>query len=188
MGVRPLSRRAVFLDRDGVLNRVVLREGVPRPPASVGEVEILPGVPEALGLLAAHGLRRIVVTNQPDVARGAQTRGAVEAINRHLAALLPLDGVFTCFHDGKDDCDCRKPAPGLLYDAAAAHGIELRESYLVGDRWSDVEAGRAAGCATFLINLPYSQRARCRPDYEAGDLLHAAREIVRLVRAAEGVP
>jgi transaldolase len=181
-----MTRRAVFLDRDGVLNRTVVRDGVPRPPATVGEVEILPGVPEALARLAGHGWLLIVVTNQPDVARGTQTRATVERINRHLMEALPLHAVFTCYHDTGDGCECRKPRPGLVHRAAAEYGIDPRASVMIGDRWSDVAAGQAAGCATFLIRATYSERERCDPDHEVPDLPEAARAILRLTGTAEG--
>jgi len=178
-------RRAVFLDRDGVLNRVRLESGTPRPPAGVAELELLPGVPEALSLLAEHELVLLVATNQPDVARGRLRRDAVEDIHTWLKAALPLHDVLACYHDDADGCDCRKPLPGLLLRAAAAYGIDLPRSFLVGDRWKDVAAGQAAGCTTLLLDLPYSQRGRCRPDYQVADLLHAARIIVSLLRAPE---
>src|SRR4051812_30433549 len=104
-------RPAVFLDRDGVINRTTVRDGVPHPPNSVEEVELLPGVADALGRLAAAGLPLIVVTNQPDVARGAQTREEVERINHFLASRLPLTAVYVCYHDNADRCECRKPKP-----------------------------------------------------------------------------
>jgi D-glycero-D-manno-heptose 1,7-bisphosphate phosphatase len=176
-------QRAVFLDRDGVLNRVSIRDGIPRPPADVAAVEILPGVPEALALLAAHRLLLIGVTNQPDVARGTQTQDAVEEINRHLLSRLPLQDLLTCYHDDPDGCACRKPRPGLLIRAADERGIDLRRSFMVGDRWSDVAAGAAAGCSTFLIEAPYNDRRRCRPDYVVADLLEAARRIAALIEA-----
>jgi D-glycero-D-manno-heptose 1,7-bisphosphate phosphatase len=176
--------RAVFLDRDGVLNRTEVQGGAPRPPATLAELTLLPGVPEALTLLASHGLRLVVVTNQPDVARGAARTEDVEAIHAHLLATLPLDAVFACYHDDRDACDCRKPRPGMLLAAAAAHAIELDRSFLVGDRWRDIEAGRAAGCETFLLAQPYSEPERCSPDHTATDLLSAAREIARTIAGA----
>jgi D-glycero-D-manno-heptose 1,7-bisphosphate phosphatase len=171
-----VSRRAVFLDRDGVLNAVVLEDGVPRSPVSVAALEILPGVADALRLLGAHGFLRIVVTNQPDVARGRTTRETVEAIHRHLLATLPLDAVRVCYHDDADACACRKPHPGLLLDAAGTYGVDLAGSFLVGDRWRDIEAGQAAGCTTVLIRRPWS--GPCRPAHEAPDLGGAAELIV----------
>lgn len=173
-------RRAVFLDRDGVLNRTYVRDGVPHPPHAPDELEVMPGVPEALALLAARGFALIVVTNQPDVARGTQTRPMIAAINERLRAALPLDDVVVCYHDTPDGCECRKPRPGMLTAAAAAHGLDLAGSFMVGDRWSDVAAGDAAGCTTILIETPYSGRERCAPDYVAADLAEAARLIAGL--------
>jgi transaldolase len=167
-------RPAVFLDRDGVLNRTAVRDGTPYPPASLDEVEVLPGVEDALRKLRDRGLPLIVVTNQPDVARGTQTRATVEQINDALARRLGVTAVYTCYHDTADDCECRKPKPGMLTRAAAEHGIDLRRSFMVGDRWGDVAAGAAAGCTTLLIDLPYSQCHRCTPDYKVANLAAAA--------------
>lgn len=178
MGVDALTR-AVFLDRDGVLNRTYVRDGVSHPPSSVAELEVLPGVREALDRLAARGLLLVGVSNQPDVARGKQTRAGLDAINRALLERLPLAEIRCCTHDGPDGCECRKPRAGLLRDAAAAHGIELDGSFMVGDRWSDVEAGRAAGCVTLLIDPAGDQRERCRPDELVSDLADAALRIER---------
>jgi D-glycero-D-manno-heptose 1,7-bisphosphate phosphatase len=179
-------RLAVFLDRDGVLNRTMVRAGVPHPPASAAEVDVLEGVPEALALLVRHGLLLIGATNQPDVARGAQTRAAVERINQRLLEQLPLAAIYTCYHDTADGCDCRKPRPGLLLRAGAAYQIDLGRSFMVGDRWSDVVAGQAAGCRTFLLDVPYNQRQRCAPDFIAANLLDAAQRIVRLLDSRRG--
>jgi D-glycero-D-manno-heptose 1,7-bisphosphate phosphatase len=185
VGVDAGLRRAVFLDRDGVLNRVRLEQGLPRPPRGREELELLPGVPEALALLASRGLLLLVVTNQPDVARGSLERSAVEGVHAQLRAALPLDDVLACYHDDADACECRKPRPGLLLRAAARYGLDLRRSFMVGDRWKDVAAGHAAGCTTFLLDLPYSEAARCRPDHRAADLPQAARAIVDLLGARE---
>ncbi len=151
--------RAVFLDRDGVLNRCVVRDGKPYPPASVSEVQILPGVGEALLKLRKAGFMTIVATNQPDVARGTQTREVVEQINTFLMAELELDETMVCYHDDKDACRCRKPLPGLLVAAAEEHGVDLSASFMVGDRWRDIDAGNSAGCRTILIECGYAERA-----------------------------
>lgn len=171
-------RPAVFLDRDGVLNRCYERNGVTHPPDSVDELEILPGVREAAQRLAAAGFPLIVVTNQPDVARGRQARAAVEAINDRLRAELPLTDVFACYHDSGDGCACRKPKPGMLLAAAARHGLDLGRSILVGDRWSDVAAARAAGCRGVLVLTPLSGRERCEPDCCVRDLTEATEWIL----------
>jgi len=150
-------RRAVFLDRDGVINLTLVRKGRPYPPSGLEEIEILPGVLEALRRLRAAGFRLVVVTNQPDVARGRQTRKAVEAINAALKARLPLDEFRVCYHDDADGCLCRKPAPGMLLDAAKDADLDLSKSFIVGDRWRDIEAGRRAGCTTVLIDYHYAE-------------------------------
>jgi D-glycero-D-manno-heptose 1,7-bisphosphate phosphatase len=177
----PTGRPAVFLDRDGVLNRTFVREGTSYPPMTLDEVDVLPGVADALKRLSDEHLPLIVVTNQPDVARGTQSREMVEKINEHLAHALPqLTEFYVCYHDKKDDCQCRKPGPGMLLQAAQEHGIDLSRSFLVGDRWSDVAAGATAGCRTFLLDVPYNQAERCTPDYVVADLSQAADRILML--------
>jgi D-glycero-D-manno-heptose 1,7-bisphosphate phosphatase len=170
--------RVVFLDRDGVINRAVTREGRPFPPASVEQIEILPDVSEALALLKRSGMRLAVVTNQPDVARGTQTRENVEAINAFLAARLPLDRFEVCFHDDTGNCDCRKPKPGLIRSAAQALGSDPTQGFVVGDRWRDIEAGRAAGCRTVWIDRGYDEKSPAQYDYRAESLLDAAQWII----------
>jgi D-glycero-D-manno-heptose 1,7-bisphosphate phosphatase len=180
-------RRAVFLDRDGVLNRAVVRQGRPYPPASAAELDIVPGVRECLLALKRLGFLLIVVTNQPDVARGTQTLERVEEINAALRAALPLDDVLACFHDDADGCACRKPRPGLLLEAARRHGIDLAGSFMVGDRWRDVEAGAAAGCRTVWIECGYSERAPgVGPDCRVGLLEEAVGWIAAGTEAGAG--
>lgn len=174
MGVGRGLRRAVFLDRDGVINRAVVRDGVPYPPGAAEDVEVLPGVPDALRRLDEAGFVLVVVTNQPDVARGTQTRVQVEAIHARLAGALPIDAFCCCYHDDADACDCRKPKPGLLIAAAAAHHIDLNASVMVGDRWRDVEAGRRAGCRTVFIDCAYAERRPERADAVVRSLAAAA--------------
>ncbi len=175
--------RAVFLDRDGVINRPLVRNGRPYPPRNVEELEILPGVVEAVERLRAAGFLALVVTNQPDVARGTTSRESVEAIHRALAARVPLDGVFACFHDDADQCACRKPAPGLLVEAAARFGVDLAASYMVGDRWRDVEAGRRAGCRVLWIDWGYDEQ---RPEVAPEDTVCSLAEAAERILAAEG--
>jgi D-glycero-D-manno-heptose 1,7-bisphosphate phosphatase len=181
----PCHPPAVFLDRDGVINRVFVRAGVTHPPAHPGEFELLPGVTEAAARLRQAGFILVVVTNQPDAARGTQTRAGVEALNDRVRAALPVQDVLTCFHDTADGCTCRKPKPGLLLEAARRWGLDLRRSFLVGDRWSDVAAAQAAGCWAVLVETPYSGRERCRPDRCVADLAAAADWIIRLTRGEE---
>jgi len=175
MGVGALTmRRAVFLDRDGVLNRAVVRHGRPRPPSSVEDVELYEGTREACTVLRSAGFVLIVVSNQPDVARGTQRRDTVETINAYLQTALPLDDIRVCYHDDQDACGCRKPAPGLLLEAAGTWQIALDRSFMVGDRWRDIEAGRRAGCLTVFIDQGYAEPQPCQPDFRARSLAEAA--------------
>lgn len=174
-----MSRRAVFLDRDGVLNRAVVRDGKPYPPASLEELEILPGVAQALKELRAAGFLNIVVTNQPDVATGKQRREVVEAINARLSEELTLDAIKVCYHADADNCACRKPKPGMLLEAARELAVNLKESYLVGDRWRDVAAGNSAGCRVFFIDHGYKDKRPEKPYVSVQSLLDAVAFIRR---------
>jgi D-glycero-D-manno-heptose 1,7-bisphosphate phosphatase len=175
-------RRAVFLDRDGVLNRAFSREGRPVPPASVDDFEILPGVPAALRALSRAGLLLIVVTNQPDVARGTQNRQVVEAMHSLLRSKLPIDDIRVCWDS---DSSWYKPKPGMLLAAARDWGIDLPSSYMVGDRWRDVGAGHAAGCYTILIGDGYNEPIRPPPDARCVDLQESAKLILSTFRSSE---
>ena len=171
--------RAVFVDRDGVINRVIVRDGKPYSPQGLADFELLPGALEAVRSLHNAGFRVIVATNQPDVGAGRQTRAGVEAIHAHLREALPVDDIKVCYHTDSDGCDCRKPKPGMLLDAAEQWGIDLASSVMVGDRWRDVEAGKAAGCRTILIESTYDERRAEGFDAAVTSLLEASRLILR---------
>jgi D-glycero-D-manno-heptose 1,7-bisphosphate phosphatase len=171
-------RRAVFLDRDGVINRAVVRDGKPYPPDALAALQILPGVPEALQQLREAGFLNVVVTNQPDVATGKQKREVVEQMHRHLAARLAFDAVKVCYHTDADACACRKPRPGMLLEAAGELDIKLTDSFMVGDRWRDVAAGQAGGCRQcYFIDGGYAERGPDQP-YVAVKSLPEAVELI----------
>ena len=166
--------RAVFLDRDGVINRPVVRGGRPYPPATVAEFEILPGVPEACAQLKAAGFLLIVATNQPDVGRGTQRREVVEAMHAAMCAALPIDRVEVCYDPGQGEpSEFRKPAPGMLLRAARELRIDLAASFMVGDRWRDIDCGATAGCTTLFIEYSYDEPLRAQPDFRVASLLAA---------------
>ena len=170
-----MTRRAVFLDRDGVLNRAIVRNGKPYPPRNLAEVDILDGVSEAVASLQRAGFLTVVVTNQPDVARGTTPRDLVDTINNRMKAELGLDAVLTCFHDNAENCDCRKPKAGLLLQARDAYGLDLASSFMIGDRWRDIEAGINAGCRTAFIDYHYDEpRPPRHADFVCGSLKEAA--------------
>jgi len=169
-----LTNKAVFLDRDGVLNEAVIRDGKPYAPAALAELQLVPHAAEALARLKGAGYLLIVVTNQPDVGRGTQSREVVEAMNTVVGAALPIDEFRVCYHDDRDQCVCRKPKPGLVLDAAEAHGIDLRQSFLIGDRWRDIDCGYAAGVRTVWIDRGYQEHGPAKPaDFRCGSLTEA---------------
>jgi D-glycero-D-manno-heptose 1,7-bisphosphate phosphatase len=175
-------RRAVFIDRDGVINRAILREGKPYPPASLSELRLLPGVRDACRKLREAGFALILITNQPDIARGAVSAAAVGEIHSRLQRFLQLDDVRVCPHDDADRCDCRKPKPGLLLDAARTWNIDLGKSFMIGDRWRDVEAGHRAGCQTIYVDYGYRERRPDGPFLRVHSLAEAAHWILRTVQ------
>jgi D-glycero-D-manno-heptose 1,7-bisphosphate phosphatase len=162
-------RRAVFVDRDGVLNAAVVENGRPHPPASAADLKFLPGVRERVAELKELDFLVVCVTNQPDVARGTVARPAVEEINARVHAQMGLDDLLVCYHDNGDGCTCRKPRPGLLLEAATKLGIDLGRSYMIGDRWKDIACGAAAGCTTVFVDYGYAE------PYEGPEPAHASR-------------
>ena len=174
----------MFFDRDGVLNRAMVREGKPYPPSTVAELEIVEGAAEGLQRLKALGFLLLVATNQPDVSRGTQSREAVDEFHALMRRTLPVDEFLVCAHDDRDGCQCRKPKPGLLVDAQARYGIDMGRSYMVGDRWRDIDAGQAAGCRTVWLDMGYRERGPSQaPDATVGTLGEAVEWIIR---SAEG--
>lgn len=172
--------RIVFLDRDGVINRAIERDGKPYPPRILEDFQILPGVPEACAKLKAAGFLLVVATNQPDVGRGTLEQSAVEKIHAWMVTQLPIDRVEVCYHpgQGQSNCECRKPRPGMLLHAARELQADLAQSWMVGDRWRDVDAGYAAGCRTIFIDYGYAEELKQQPNFRAKNLLEAAEIIL----------
>jgi len=183
MGKHQVARRAVFLDRDGVLNRVVVRNGKPHPPSSPKDFELYDDVIDECARLKAANFLLVVITNQPDVGRGVQSREAVEAMHLKLQSALPsLDRIEICYHGGEhygQPCDCRKPRPGLILRAAAKLNIDLKESYVIGDRWRDIDCARAAGCRAIFIDRGYKEKLRHAPDVTVANFKEAVNAVLR---------
>ena len=171
--------RAVFLDRDGVLTRSTTRDGRPFAPTSLKEFKLLPGVSEDVARLRAAGFCLVVVTNQPDVGAGKLRREVVEQMHARLREWLPLDEVKVCYHTDADGCACRKPKPGMLLDAARERGIDLTRSFMVGDRWRDVSAGKLAGCRTIFVDYGYAEALQDQPDFVVTSFADAASIILQ---------
>ena len=149
--------RAVFLDRDGVINRALVRDGRPYAPTTLEDFVILEGAPQAVKRLKAAGFLVVVATNQPDLATGQQSRELLDQMHAIMRQAMDLDAIYVCPHDDKANCTCRKPKPGMLLTAAERFDIDLQKSWMVGDRWRDVEAGRAAGCRTIFVDRGYRE-------------------------------
>ncbi len=169
-----MSIAAVFLDRDGVINVNEVRGGKPYAPTRLEDFKLLPGVEEAVRRLKAAGFLIVVATNQPDVTNGITPLATLESMHDLMRKKLPIDDIKICYHTDADACDCRKPKPGMLLSAARDHDIDLAASYMVGDRWRDVAAGRSAGCATVLVEYDYDEPEADSPDAIVASLSEAA--------------
>ncbi|TAN58341.1 MAG: HAD family hydrolase [Rhodospirillales bacterium] len=181
-------RRFVLIDRDGTLN--VERDYLSDPAG----LELIPGAAEGLRLLRQLGFGLAVITNQSGIARGYFTPKDLDSIHARLAELLKyeeitLDGVYICPHGPDDDCDCRKPLPGLALQAAAELGFDPSQAFVIGDKAVDVDLGRAVGAKTILVRTGYGKgyEGKCQPDHVADDLLAAARWIALQVKGGDGI-
>jgi D-glycero-D-manno-heptose 1,7-bisphosphate phosphatase len=169
---------AVFLDRDGVVNRNVIRDGKLCAPRTLAQFRLLPGVTAASHALMDAGYPIVIVTNQPDIGNNFITPSIVEAMHERLCATLAPAAIEICPHSQGAGCDCRKPKPGMLTRAAARLGIALEKSFMIGDRWSDVAAGHAVGCRTFLVRRGPIGDLPVMPDAIVGSMPAAARLIL----------
>jgi D-glycero-D-manno-heptose 1,7-bisphosphate phosphatase len=183
---RTALKRAVFLDRDGVLNKGFIRNGKSYPPRCLEEFQILEGVSDGCLRLKKAGFLLIVVTNQPDVGRGSQSLSVVEEMHQLIRQSLPIDLIEVCFDE--TDTENFKPAPGMLFKAASRLSVDLYRSFMVGDRWRDIECGVAAGCTTVLVEYPYAEALRNEPDFRVASLLEAANLIVSLTENQHEFP
>ena len=168
--------RGIFFDRDGVINKVILKGGKPFSPRKFSEFEILPEVEETLNILKKKGFINIIVTNQPDVARKLIEVEELNKMHAMLKLLLTIDEIMVCPHDDIDKCNCRKPKPGMLYDAARKYNINLKESYIVGDTWKDIEAGKKANCKTIIIDMPYNKGVKS--DYRVKNI----KDVLKIIK------
>lgn len=175
---RTTCKKGVFLDRDGVINRSAVHNGKPYAPRLLSEFRLLPGVTEAVSRLKKAGFIVIVVTNQPDVGHGLIDRDTIEAMHNKLKTSVPVDDILMCPHRQDAGCDCRKPKPGLILDAMRRWSIAPAGSYMVGDRWNDVVAGKAAGLYTIFLDRGYSEDLTTPPDLTVRSLREAAHSIL----------
>ena len=173
-------KKAIFLDRDGVINKAIVKNGLPTPPNLLDELKILPGVKESILKLKKLNFVCIIVTNQPDVSRGKINKNTVIKINNFLKKKIKLDDIFVCYHDDKDNCNCRKPKPGLLLQAGKKWNVDFKKSFMIGDRWRDIQSGEKAGCKTIYLDYNYRDKKPKNPDFVTDTLLNAVFFIEKL--------
>lgn len=178
-------RRAVFLDRDGVINRSDVVDGKPYAPRHLENFDFLPGVLEAVGAIQRAGFPVIVVTNQPDIGNGLVDKAVIDQMNETVVETLGVDALYMCAHRQDEECRCRKPKPGMLEAAASDLALQLEGSYMVGDRSSDILAGQAAGCYAIHIDYGYAEKMKGKPDHTVGGLSEAVSHILMRERGAK---
>jgi D-glycero-D-manno-heptose 1,7-bisphosphate phosphatase len=167
-----------FIDRDGVLNRCQILNGVSKPPKDLDSLQLLDGVEQAIRILKGTGIVPVVITNQPDVERGTQTREAVDQINRKIGVLTGITNFYVCYHDDVSNCECRKPRIGMIKKASADLGIDIKRSFLIGDRWKDIATGQRAGVReSFFIDYAYSEKKPSQPYTLVKSLLEASMRV-----------
>ena len=166
-------RKAIFLDRDGVINKIFIKNGLPSSPDTFDQLEILTGVKESILRLKKLNFLCLVATNQPDVSRGKIDKKIVIEMNNFLKKEIELDDIFVCFHDDKHNCNCRKPKPGLLVQASKKWNVEINKSFMIGDRWRDIQAGINIGCKTIFIDNDYKETKQIKASYNCANLADA---------------
>lgn len=176
--VTPHGKKAVFLDRDGVIVVPNFRDGRSFAPRRIEDFEFYPDARDSLNLLKAAGYVLVVVSNQPDVGAGMISDTVMAEMNRRLLDSFPIDAIKICTHTRDAMCLCRKPAPGLLIEAGRELALSLSDSFMVGDRSSDVEAGQAAGCRTVFIDLDYNEPKPSSPTFTVRSISEAAKVVL----------
>ena len=174
------NRKAIFLDRDGTLNKAYIKNGLPISPSSLNKFKIIKGVKKSINRLKKLNFLCILITNQPDVFRGKISKKTVVKMNSYIKKKIKLDDMFVCYHDNEHNCSCRKPKPGLLVKASKKWKIDLNKSFMIGDRWKDILAGKKVGCKTIFINNNYKNDKKVKADFTFKSLLKAVNKIEKL--------
>ena len=156
--------KAIFIDRDGVINHLVSRDGGMYSPRLVTDFQIFPSVPDAIKQIREAGYLVVVVTNQPDISRGLLKPNVLDEMHQLLRAVCQVDAIYVCPHDNSDNCLCRKPLPGMLLQATTDLSIDLNNSWMIGDRATDMQAGNAVGLSNIFIASGQEQRSELIPE------------------------
>jgi len=171
--------KAVFLDRDGVVNKSQVINGLPVAPKTFKDFEILDGVDWAICELKKYNWLVFIITNQPDISRGKILLNQVDSMHKFLMNNLPIDEIRVCSHDDSAKCSCRKPAPGMILDLQKKYSIDLGSSFLVGDRWRDISAGNVVGCRTIFIDHGYNEKQPEYHTHKVSNLVEATKWILK---------
>jgi len=157
-----LTNKAVFLDRDGIINHVVYHKGINKPssPWNIKEFRLIKGIEKPLEEISKMGFLIFIVSNQPDISRGNIKKGVNDEINRKILGKFPIKEIKICPHDDKDNCNCRKPKPGMITELSKKWNIDLKKSFLIGDSWKDIKAAENAGVKSILIIRDYNNDVR----------------------------
>lgn len=175
-----MKNKAIFLDRDGVINKIVKRDEKISSPQNLKEFEILPDASKSLGAFKKMGFLNIIITNQPDINRNLLKIEDLQKMHEYIIEKLPVDDIAFCPHVNEDNCPCRKPEPGLIFRSADKWSIDLAKSYMVGDSWKDILAGKAAGCKTFLLRKEYNKDFKTDYNFEINNLTEMINIIKKL--------
>ena len=170
--VKKLSK-AFFLDRDGVINKSFLQKGKPVAPTKLADFKIIKDVKKSLIYLKAKGYLTIIVSNQPDLRKGLLNKSVLKKMNRKLKEELKIDDIFICEHMSIDRCDCRKPKLGMILNAKKKWNIDLKNSYLIGDRWRDIYLANKLNIKCFYIDNNYKEKKPKKYNYKVISLFHA---------------
>lgn len=177
--MKTLLYKAVFFDRDGVVNKAIVRNGKPYSPRALEELELYEETREFVTFLSKRAIQAFVVTNQPDIARKKIDWNTLDSIHEAINANMKFTEIFVCPHDDFDRCECRKPKPGAIFELAKRHKIDLKKSFVVGDRWKDIVAGKAAGCKTIFVDWRYNEKCYANPDFSVRSLVDCFKIIKR---------
>lgn len=171
-------KRAVFIERDGILNEVQAGPNHPISPMTMEEFRVNEKAKIPIKKLKDAGFVLIVTTNQPGISRGYQSRRDLDYMHDHLRRNFPVDDILVCAHEESDECPCRKPRPGLLIESAFKWQINLDQSYVISDKWQDAEAARTAGCTSLLLKSPWIGQGH--HDFVLPSLKEIANKIITL--------
>ena len=173
------KNKAVFLDRDGVINHIVYHKEVNKPssPWNIQEFKLIEHIEKPLKDLKNMGFLLFIISNQPDIPRGNIKKGTTEEINKIIYKKYPIKEIMVCSHDDKDNCNCRKPKPGMIFELSGKYNVDLEKSFLIGDSWKDMEAGENAGIKSILIEWDYNKEVKA--EYRVGNLKSAVKLIHR---------